>query len=78
MPCNCENETPEEESQLTFANRKPRFLDATEPASGETLESPIESVERTGDRWHALDKLLNDSFGLISPAYLFMHFPSNR
>ena len=63
---------------MTFANRKQRFPHATETESEKTLESPIESEEHSGDRWHALDELLSNSFGLISPAYLFMHIPPNR
>jgi hypothetical protein len=63
--------------QLSSAN-KARFLDAMETTSKETLESPIESEERRADRWHALDELLIDSFGRISPAYLFTCFPPSR
>jgi hypothetical protein len=64
--------------QLSSANRKARFPYAPESASEETLESPIESEEQSADRWHALDELLSDSFGRISPAYLFMCFPPSR
>jgi len=63
---------------LSSANRKARFVDAPETASEETLKSPIEFEEQSADRWHALDKLLSDSFGRISPAYLFICFPPSR
>jgi hypothetical protein len=64
--------------KLNSANRRLRFADVPETASEETLESPIESKEQSTDRWHALDEFLIDSFGRISPAYLFMCFPPSR
>lgn len=38
-------------------------------------EQAVASQERRGQRWHALDRLLRGSFGVISPAYLFNSFP---
>ena len=52
------------------------------PVGGNQLATAIEngdeqenaSEDRSPQRWHALDRLLRISFGLISPAYLFDSF----
>ena len=62
------------ESALAKQNR-PAFGRELAAASADKREgSSAAEVNRT-KRWHALDRLLAVSFGLISPAYLFGVFP---
>jgi hypothetical protein len=56
---------------LTSTNRKTQLTDAPKTVNKEPLKSTIESDVRSADRWHALDELLCESFGAVSPAYLF-------
>ena len=41
-------------------------------------EQTIAADEQSRQRWQALDRLLEVSFGAISPAYLFNSFPLDR
>ncbi len=44
------------------------------PTEHENEPLNVSDVKRT-HRWNALDRLLLNSFGVISPAYLFISFP---
>ena len=58
--------------------RRAGSREAVECASTDSDEAARSSEEESTHQWRALDQLLRNSFGLISPAYFFISFPPLR